>query len=112
MKKNLVYKMWMKQLFVKLLQRMDYDQHYKFFIHENSIGIVTNFNSNSHEPLYVCSCGESEWNINIHQQKFYQQEEIWDKMNLNDQIIFHNGANFLIFARQFLRNLFKKYGIK
>lgn len=104
MQKDVVYKIWMKQLFIKLLQRLDYDQHYRFFIHNNSIGIVTNFKSDLHEPLYVCSCGKCEWEINIHEKHLFNQLQIWNDMNLNNQIIFHNGAYFSILARQYLKH--------
>ena len=76
MLKNGIYKFWLKQLFVKLLQRIDYDSHYKFFIYNHQIGIITNFLSDLKHPLYVCFCGKSEWDVDHENIHLYSQVQL------------------------------------
>ena len=105
---NSVYKLWMKQLYVKLLQRIDYDSYYKFFIHNENIGIVTNFGSDLKYPLFVCFCGKCEWNIDRDKIHLFTQSEIWITMNLQNQIIYRNGAMYAMIGRQFIKSLKKQ----
>jgi hypothetical protein len=100
---------WMKQLFVKCLQRIDFDSHYMFFTINNGLserfGLLTNFKSDHDIPLVICSCNQSEFLVDLSSITTFSQEDIWNIKNLERQIIFSNGAGFAMQGRIFLKKL-------
>jgi hypothetical protein len=106
------YYFWMKQLIVKCLQRVEFDSYYKLFtINENSkyFGLLTNFNCHNEIPLIICSCNKSEFLIDLTSITTYSQEEIWNKMKLDQHIIYSNGAGWAMQGRIFLKKLYNNY---
>lgn len=102
-----IYKMWLHQLSVKLMQQPQWDQYYKFITIDESLenrnfGIVTKIATNQEIPLHICICGESEWNPLKKKYQEYSATEIWIEKNLQNSIIWKNGAGYSMIARKFM----------
>jgi hypothetical protein len=100
---------WMKQLFVKCLQRIEFDSYYVFFtVDQHSLkkfGLLTTFKTKHDIPLIICSCNQSEFQLDLESITTYSQQEIWDQNELENQIIYSNGAGWAMTARLFLKKI-------
>lgn len=97
----------------KIIQHLTWDRHYKFFCVGdytsrlcdtiNSIGIITQFETEDEIPFIVCYCGQSEW-IDFRKDMgiLYDPLELWYSKCLYDSILFRNGCSYAIRARKFL----------